>query len=359
MHRLARVARETIAVVDRTDCGGRLIAFVPGRALVNWSLSEFLNLLELRGQTWCIVELCGSAGFSVPPHDGVSCYASLSGCARIAGVSEGLIELPRGEVRIVLSGEAHAVRSEANSPAQYLDFLRTEQNVDIPPVFRLGEGEVVSRVLCGRLRVNWPSGLRRKSMPPVVALSGGNLGAYAALRAETLQVFAAGRGAAAVLTRVAALFFAIALRNHPQCPLLFRLSASSDPIAHSLQLIASDPAANWSVATLAQKVGMSRSNFAARFKSEVGRTPMDVITERRMLHAAQMLEQGECTIVEVSARTGYRSEAAFSRRFTRHFGIAPSHMRRKSQADATQGSGPLWHLVLSNDGSELDEGPTH
>ncbi|MET0240471.1 MAG: AraC family transcriptional regulator [Sphingobium sp.] len=312
---------------------------------MDWSLSEFLNLLELRGQSWCMVELCGSAGFSIPPHDGVSFYAVMQGTARIAGVSGGAMEVQPGEVRMILSGEAHAIRSRPDSPTHLLEFLREEQNVDTPPLFRLGEGPVTARILCGRLRVTWPAGLRRMSMPPVIDLSINTPGAGASsMRVETLQMFASGSGAAALLTRFAALMLAMSLRNHPQCPLLFRLSASSDPIAHSLQLIASDPAANWSVASLAQKVGMSRSNFAARFAAEVGRTPMEVITERRMLFAAEMLEHGELKIVEVSARAGYRSEAAFSRRFTRYFGLSPSQVRRKSQrADGNAASGAVWH----------------
>jgi AraC-like DNA-binding protein len=309
---------------------------------MDWSLSEFLNLLELRGQTWCIVELCGSAGFSIPPHDGVSYYAVMQGSARIAGISGGAMEVNPGEVRMILSGEAHAIRSRADSPTQSLEFLREEQNVDTPPVFRIGEGPVMAKILCGRLRVTWPAGLRRMSMPPVIDLSLNPVVAgAAAMRVETLRVFASGSGSAAILTRFAAMMLALSLRNHPQCPLLFRLSASSDPIAHSLQLIASDPAASWSVANLAQKVGMSRSNFAARFATEVGRTPMEVITERRMLFAAEMLEHGEFKIVEVSARAGYRSEAAFSRRFTRYFGMSPSQVRRKSQRGDDRG--PTWH----------------
>lgn len=311
---------------------------------MDWSLSEFLNLLELRGQSWCIVELCGSAGFSIPPHDGVSFYGVIQGSARIAGVSGGPIELTPGEVRMILSGEAHAIRSRPDSPTRSLEFLREEQSVDSPPTFRLGQGPVAARILCGRLRVTWPAGLRRMSMPPVIDMAmNPTLPGAASMRVETLQVFATGPGAAALLTRFAAMMLALTLRNHPQCPLLFRLSASSDPIAHSLQLIASDPAADWSVAGLAQKVGMSRSNFAARFTAEVGRTPMEVITERRMAYAAELLEHGELKIVEVSARAGYRSEAAFSRRFTRYFGLSPSQVRRKSQqADGAAKTVPVW-----------------
>jgi AraC-like DNA-binding protein len=214
-----------------------------------------------------------------------------------------------------------------------MDFLCEEHNVDVPPVVTIGSGPAVARVLSAKLKVVWPSGLRRVSMPPVVMLGTerSNYSNLTAVRAETLQISSAGPGATALLTRLAALMLTASLRSHPQCALLFRSSEWDDPIAYALHLIASDPSAEWSVSSLARKVGMGRSSFAARFTAQVGRTPMDVITERRMQYAAELLQQGELKIVEISIRAGYRSEAAFSRRFTRYFGISPGSMRRNAQ----------------------------
>jgi hypothetical protein len=231
------------------------------------TLSEFLNFLELRGQTWCFVETGESSGFSVPPGDDVIFYAMIKGSARIAGVGDDIIELQPGHVAMILSGEAHALRNQPTSPADILDFLRQERSVDIPPVIAIGGGPVTTRILCGRLKVNLPGGLRRMSLPSHVTL--GDLGtASAAIRCETLQLQAAGCGAAALLTRTASLMLATSLRNHSQCPILFRLSATNDPVARALQLIGSDPAADWSVAGLAKRVGMGRSNFAACFMAK-------------------------------------------------------------------------------------------
>ena len=89
---------------------------------------------------------------------------------------------------------------------------------------------------------------------------------------------------------------------------------------------------------------MGRSNFAACFMAKVGRTPMDVITERRMQYAASLLQQDEFKIAEVSIRVGYRSEAAFSRRFTRFFGMAPGQMRRAAHTDRPAGLDLAWHV---------------
>jgi AraC-like DNA-binding protein len=305
------------------------------------TLTEFLNLLDLRGETWCFVDIRSPGGFSIPPNDAVMFYAVVQGSVRIAGVKGGTIELRPGHVAMILSGEPHALRVTADSPARRLDFLCDEQRVDVPPTITIGRnGPVTARVLSAKLRVNWPSGLRRMSMPPVVTLGTdpSNFSSLSAVRAETLQITATGTGAAALLTRLAALMLALSLRNHPQCLLLFRSPEWNDPIAQALHLIGSDPSADWSVARLAQAVGMGRSSFAARFTANVGRTPMEIVIERRMQFAARLLQQGEFKISEISGRAGYRSEAAFSRRFTRHVGVSPGSMRRDAQQHSEAGT---------------------
>jgi AraC-like DNA-binding protein len=319
---------------------------------MNGTLSEFLNLLDLRGQTWCFVDVRSSGGFSMPPNDGVLFYAVVQGSVQIAGITGGTIELRPGNVAMILSGEPHALRTTADSPTRRLDLLCDEQSVDIPPTITIGRGgPLAARVLSAKLKVSWPSGLRRVSMPPVVLLGTDrtNYSRLSAVRAETLQMAATGTGAAALLTRLAALMLTASLRNHPQCLLLFKSSEWNDPIAHALHLIGSDPSADWSVARLARKVGMGRSSFAARFTAQVGHTPMEVITERRMQHAAELLQQGELKIIEISARAGYRSEAAFSRRFTRHFGVSPGSMRRNAQVNGkSEEAASALHTLLTS-----------
>lgn len=318
------------------------------------TLSEFLNMFELRGATWCFVDIKSSGGFSIPPSDGVLFYALVQGSAQIEGVSGGSIDLKPGSVAMILSGEPHALRTAEDSPTRRMDFLCDEQAVDVPPTISIGEhGTISARVLSAKLKVSWPAGLRHMAMPPAVML-GTNRATYASLcavRAEMLQISATGAGSAALLTRLASLMFTASLRSHPQCLRLFQSSEWSDPIAHALHLIGSEPSAEWSIALLARKVGMGRSSFAAKFAAQIGRTPMELITERRMQFAAELLQQGELKIAEISARAGYRSEAAFSRRFTRYFGMSPGSVRRNSQMNEAPESTqiPLHALLPGRD----------
>jgi AraC-like DNA-binding protein len=297
-----------------------------GGCSMSWTLSEFLNMLDLSGRTWCIVEIRSSGGFSIPPSDGAFYYGVLKGSCRIAGIEDAPLELQAGDACIILSGEAHAVRTEPTCDVKILHFLRDGIEVDSPPTITIGRGRTTARILCGRLKASWAE-LPRASLPSVVKFH------PAPERIETLESFSSGGGASALLTRLAALTLTITLRNHPQCSLLFHLSTSQDPIQHAQQLIKSDLSAEWSVALLAKKVGMSRTAFAARFRAETGRSPMEVVTEQRMLYAVDLLQHGKSKIAEISARTGYSSEASFSRRFTRFFGLPPGQMRQMARQD--------------------------
>src|SRR5579871_3280991 len=166
---------------------------------MNGTLSEFLNLLDLRGQTWCFADIRSSSGFSIPPNDDVLFYAVLQGSVQITGVTGGQILLQPGNVAMILSGEPHALRTTANSSTRRLEFLCDEQHVDVPPTIVIGrEGPVTARVLSAKLRASWPDGMRRVSMPPVV-MAGTDRCTYArhsalttetlsAVRAETLQL---------------------------------------------------------------------------------------------------------------------------------------------------------------------------
>lgn len=313
------------------------------------SLSDLLAEIELSGQTWCYCDLGAQGGYSMPPVDAAWFHAVLHGTVRMASPSGGLIELHAGQAIAVISGEAHALRLSADSTAPTLDFLRAERSVDIPPTFPIGQsGAVMARVLSGRLAVTLPAGAMRQALPAFLLPGDGEASPWAQLlQPEALPRAGTGPGSAALLTRVAALMIAAQLRADPDCRQMFS-PERQDPIGQALRLIAGNPSANWSVERLARSVGMGRSNFAAHFSAQVGRAPMEVVAEQRMEQAAQLLRKGSLKIAEISELCGYGSEAAFSRRFTRHFGISPSQMREAARTGAAAGeAAQSWLPLLS------------
>src|SRR5262249_42703689 len=148
--------------------------------------------------------------------------------------------------------------------------LADDHEVDSPPTIVVGgSGPVTARLLCGRLKTNWPGGVHRMALPPVIKLADDAVGSdAAALRVRKFETYTSGSGAAPMLTRAASLILADALRVHPQCPAIFRYASAPDPVAHAMQLIRAEPSTGWTVASLAQRVGMGRSSFAAKFTAE-------------------------------------------------------------------------------------------
>ncbi len=77
------------------------------------------------------------------------------------------------------------------------------------------------------------------------------------------------------------------------------------------------------VRSLARVAGLSRSSFAATFKSIIGEAPLDYLTCWRMYRAKTLLRSTDLGLYEIAARVGYDNDTALSRAFRRHEGIAP------------------------------------
>ena len=91
-----------------------------------------------------------------------------------------------------------------------------------------------------------------------------------------------------------------------------------------------EPERNWTIEELGKEAGLSRSVLAERFADLVGMPPMQYLARWRMQIAAQLLAGGDSNIASVAARTGYSSEAAFSRAFKKMVGVPPSEWRRRA-----------------------------
>jgi len=144
-------------------------------------------------------------------------------------------------------------------------------------------------------------------------------------------------GSEVVVNRLAEVLFIQAIRAHiasgaESCKRGW-LRAIFDPqIGAALTSIHNDVNSPWTVESLAEAAGMSRSAFAERFKGLLGQTPLEYVTEWRMQKAVQLLQQRDKKLVDVAQSIGYESDAAFSKAFKRVVGLTPGEYRRNSLA---------------------------
>ncbi len=106
------------------------------------------------------------------------------------------------------------------------------------------------------------------------------------------------------------------------------LKGVRDPqVGRALALIHHELSAPWSVETLANAVGASRSAFVDRFTSLMGMPPIRYLTVWRLQTARHGLRETGKTVAQIAYSVGYESEEAFSRAFKREFGLPPAKWR--------------------------------
>jgi transcriptional regulator GlxA family with amidase domain len=106
------------------------------------------------------------------------------------------------------------------------------------------------------------------------------------------------------------------------------LAGTRDPIVgKSLGLMHSRVAHPWTIADLADEVGISRSALVERFTRYLSEPPMTYLTRWRLQLAARSLQRTSRGVANIAADVGYESEAAFNRAFKREFGLPPGRYR--------------------------------
>jgi len=82
-----------------------------------------------------------------------------------------------------------------------------------------------------------------------------------------------------------------------------------------------------SLTAAAAVVNLSPTSLAHLIKRETGRTFVELITDRRMSHAKELLLYTDLSVKEIAFRAGFPDAAYFSRRFRQIEGISPSAKR--------------------------------
>ncbi|TDD04072.1 helix-turn-helix domain-containing protein, partial [Nonomuraea diastatica] len=100
-------------------------------------------------------------------------------------------------------------------------------------------------------------------------------------------------------------------------------------VRRALAVIAAEPGAPHSVASLARAVALSPSRFSHLFAEETGQTPMRVVRLARARHAASLLEVTDMDVGQVAVACGFVSPFHFSRAFSKEYGLPPREYRAR------------------------------
>lgn len=73
---------------------------------------------------------------------------------------------------------------------------------------------------------------------------------------------------------------------------------------------------------------VSESSVKNYFRGVYGQSILQYATQRKMLHAAELLADTALPVIEIASRVGYENQSKFSAVFRKRFGVSPREYRR-------------------------------
>lgn len=155
------------------------------------------------------------------------------------------------------------------------------------------------------------------------------------LRYSVEHTESADPGGAAVVAKLSEALFVETLRRYiaqlPETQTGWLAGVRDPEVGNALAQLHRQPEKPWTIATLAQEVGISRSVLAERFRHYLSDTPIGYLTRWRLQLAAQLLTSTSKSVAEVAGDVGYESEPSFNRAFKREFNLPPARFRSQAK----------------------------
>ncbi|MEX3772697.1 AraC family transcriptional regulator [Pseudomonas sp. MYb118] len=244
--------------------------------------------------------------------------------------------LKAGDVVLFPQGDAHRMSSGPGlkpATSARLDEILARR----PRQLNYGGGGTVCRLVCGYLACDTRlAGMLLTGLPTIVRVNvrGSNAGKWleSSVRYALAEARSPRPGGEGVLAKLAEVLFIEVLRLYMHQQGEGRtgwLAGVGDRIVGAaLNALHKKPCHTWTLEELARTAGTSRSVLAERFQQLVGISPMQYLTQWRMLLAANLLRSSNSSLLRIAEEVGYQTDTAFSRAFRREFGAPPAAWRR-------------------------------
>ena len=317
------------------------------------ALSETLRVVQLVGAIFLQARFTAPWCYQSPPADAAApllepgaerviifhmvtegdCHVELDGAEPM--------RLTAGDVILFPQGDAHRMGSAPGLPPATATPL-AELLARRPRQLNHGGGGATARLLCGYLACDARlARLLVAGLPPLLRVNvrGSNAGVWleASVRYALAEARSPRPGGAGVLAKLVEVLFIEVLRLYIHEQSAGRtgwLAGLGDRIVGlSLNALHRKPAHPWSLEELAREAGTSRSVLSERFQLLVGSSPMQYLTQWRMMLAANMLCASRAPLARIAHEVGYQTDTAFIRAFRREYGVPPATWRRNRHAE--------------------------
>jgi AraC-like DNA-binding protein len=317
-------------------------------------LSEVLESVRLDGAMFYNAEFSAPWCFRSPPSSTLAPYLSDSrrhviifhlltegrGYAHVEGDGRP-VPLDAGDIVIFPHGDPHILgNGPAITPTDNARELERVMSLGLK-LSRMGGGGELTKFICGYMACEPQlSGVFLGGLPPLIKINIRNNPAGQwlenSLRYSVDNADMSLPGGEAVLAKLSEVLFVETLRRYiallPPEQTGWLAGVRDPEIGKALALLHRKPAHPWTIASLANEIGVSRSVLAERFRRYLSETPMAYLSHWRLQLGAQLLKSTSRSVAEIAAEVGYESEPSFNRAFKRQFGLPPARFRSHSRA---------------------------
>jgi AraC-like DNA-binding protein len=297
-----------------------------------------MRLLRIQGQLYGRLEFSAPWGLEFPGEKGI-CLMVMRGSCLLRADAQALIPLAAGDFIFLPAPHTYSLQSSTDISVRSVLTVTSDAEFRRSRLITHGGGGLPTSLIAGCFRFATPeSAWLVKYLPPVVRVSASEARSSPWFQ-STLQFLATELaqelpGSSVVIDRLSEILFVQAMRTWIQAPYLdanpsWLRGLTHPQIGEALQRMYAEPERAWTIPELARSVSMSRSAFASRFRELVGETPLDHLTQWRMVRAARLLrEQPSAKLAAIAAAVGYGSEGAFGKVFRRVLGVSPGQYRQ-------------------------------
>lgn len=302
------------------------------------ALTDILQSLHLNGGIYFRCELSAPWGMDIGQTPVAefhvitrgTCWVNVTGETAPVCLNAGdLVLFPHGHAHLLLD----ALATKAIPPAEMIG-NQTIENYG-PVIYGSGDNPV--NILCGYFEFDRTvQSPLLEALPPFIHLKGTDATEFSWLQTTinfiSHEIRNARPGTAAVVNRLVEVLFTQIIRAYiaqTETPSGILGAIADMKLGLALNAMHQHPEHFWSLDTLAQQAGMSRTAFAQRFQAKAKQTPMHYLTMWRMQKAKEMLASGNMSMLAIAEKVGYQSEASFGKAFKNCMGISPGACRRQ------------------------------
>jgi AraC-like DNA-binding protein len=302
-------------------------------------LSDVLSLLRPRTYSSGGFDAGGHWSIQFSRYEGIKCYAVVSGqCWLLVEEIPDAVRLKKGDCFLLPRHRPFRIASDlALTPVDVKKILTPPFNGGIISINRGGDCLIVG----GHFTLSGDhANILLEALPPIVHLHTEADKAELRWSLERMrrELRAPRPGGHLIAQHLAQMILVQAIRLHlegqSEGGIGWIFALADKQLSAAMHAMHENPAHRWTLQTLAERAGMSRTIFASRFKATVGSSVMEYMARWRMLLAGNMLTTTRNSIAAIALALGYESESAFSKAFKRIMGCSPRRYARGDKPTA-------------------------